>query len=93
MYLEQDLMRYKTLFGALLTAILLFAGCSGELQNNTMCDNGSSSVMGISSPFGMMKYLSDVPAIKKLSRWDNPYGAGITIQINPAKQVWLKFRR
>lgn len=39
----------------------------------------SASPNSLSSPMGMMNYLKDLPAVKNLSVWQNPYGQGIII--------------
>lgn len=86
MFSERNLLKYRSnsnktfivlaVFGA--AVLLLSGGC----QEQRVSKPGQNSATPLDSPMGMVKYLKDLPAVKKVENWDNKYGQGITITTN-----------
>ena len=65
--------------------LLILTGCQSQLHNNqqsTINNNQSNRPLPqsrLSTPQGLAEYLQDIPAVKQIQTWANPYAPGITI--------------
>lgn len=82
MYSEHNLLKYRSnlenIFrsAAVFAAVILLLSVGCQEQSGSMPGQNSTP---LDSPKGMVNYLKDLPAIKKVENWDNEYGRGVTI--------------
>ncbi len=83
MYSERNLLKYQSNLEKInrvvavlcVCAVLLSGGCVEEKRSKP----GRKLSTSLDSPKGMIKYLKNLPAVKKVENWDNKYDRGITI--------------
>ncbi len=66
------LCRFSVVFACLV--LVLAGGCEDSMQVDAAGGNS------LSSPMGMTEYLSDLPAVRSVEVWENPYGPGVKIE-------------
>jgi hypothetical protein len=83
MFSELDLLKYQNnsekIFrsaAVFVTAVLML---SGGCQEQSGFKPGPNLTTPLDSPVGMVKYLKNLPAVKKVENWENEYGQGVTI--------------
>ena len=59
---------------------VLASGCVDQTKSSS-----PPTVPSLSGPASMARYLSDLPAVKKVTTWENKYAPGITIYTNHYK--------
>ena len=77
-------MRKLTTLSATLTICaslaVLASGCVDQTKSSS-----PPTALPLSGPAGMARYLADLPAVKKVTIWENKYAPGITIYTNHYK--------
>ena len=68
---------YKKIFNAIAAGLILIA-FSGCLDTQKSKDT-KLPAPGIATPAGMAQYLINLPPVKSVQTWQNPYAPGITI--------------
>ena len=61
---------------AVFGVIAILSGCT---ENQTITHRSAIAQPNLKTLDGMCNYLSDIPTVKSVTPWENPYGQGVTI--------------